>query len=102
MHAPLMGQYDVYGDPSQGAPATTDYGQVAVDLAKTWVQYEQARDISEINLTRAQQGLAPLDPSKYGMGVQVGVSPEIRNLLIGAGILVAVLWVVPALLKRRR
>ena len=48
-------------------------------------------------LERARQGLPPLQPSEYAPAINVGLSPQTRNLLIYGGIaLVAVL-----LLRRR-
>ena len=42
----------------------------------------------QVQLDRARAGLPPLDMSQYAAGVQVGVSPEVKNLMYGAGLLV--------------
>lgn len=59
------------------------------------------RQLLAVQMDRARQGLPPLDASQYGLGVSVGVSPEVqRLLLIGGGLLLAGVVLVP-LLKRR-
>lgn len=58
------------------------------------------RELLQVQVDRARQGLPPLDSSQYGLGATVGLSPAtlrtLRTLLIG-GILAAVL-----LFSRRR
>lgn len=57
----------------------------------------QQKEILDIQMERARQGLPPLDPSQYGVGVTVGLSPDVKRwLLIGGAGLAAVL-----LLSRR-
>jgi len=48
----------------------------------------------QLNIKRAEDGLPPIDIASYsGIGVNVGLSPQTRNLLIYGGIaLVAVLF----------
>lgn len=46
----------------------------------------QQKQILQIQLTRAQQGLPPLDPSAYGVGVSVGISPDLKNMLMLGGL----------------
>lgn len=58
---------------------------------------EYQRQIIKAQLERASKGLPPLQPSEYAPAVNVGLSPQTRNLLMYGGIaLVAVL-----LLRRR-
>lgn len=59
------------------------------------------RELLKIQLERAQRGQPPLDASNYGLGVNVGLSPDTQKmLLIGAAGLAAVL-LLPRLLGRR-
>lgn len=59
----------------------------------------QQKQILDIQVQRAQQGLPPLNASQYAAGFQVGLSDDTRNLLImGAIGLGAVLLLLP---KRR-
>lgn len=52
----------------------------------------QQQQILNIQLTRAKQGLPPLDPSQYGVGVSVGISPELKNMLLIGGLGIAALF----------
>lgn len=51
----------------------------------------QQKQILEIQMERARQGLPPLDPSQYGVGVSVGLSPDVKRWItygaIGLGAL---------------
>jgi hypothetical protein len=70
----------------------------AISRAMTTVAMaDYQRQILKAQLDRARQGLPPLQPSEYAPAINVGLSPQTRNLLIYGGIaLVAVL-----LLRRR-
>lgn len=70
----------------------------AISRAMTTVAMaDYQRRILNAQLERARQGLPPLQPSEYAPAINVGLSPQTRNLLIYGGIaLVAVL-----LLRRR-
>jgi hypothetical protein len=50
-------------------------------LATTYQQHQ----LLQVQVDRAKAGLPPLDVSQYAAGVQVGLSPETRKLLMGAG-----------------
>lgn len=71
----------------------------AVSRAMTTVAMaDYQRRLLNVQLERARQGLPPLAASEYGVGINVGIDPATRNmLLIGGVALVAVL-----LLARRR
>lgn len=60
----------------------------AAKLANTIVLTVAQKQLLDAQISRAKQGLPPLDASQYGLGVSVGTSPEITNLvkygLIGA------------------
>lgn len=52
----------------------------------------QQKEILNIQLERAKHGLPPLDNAQFGVGVNVGLSPQLQNMLIFGGIgLVALL-----------
>lgn len=46
----------------------------------------QQKQILGIQLARAQAGLPPLDPAALGVGVSVGISPELKQMLVIGGI----------------
>lgn len=54
----------------------------------------QQVQLMQLNIERAKNGLPPIDIAAYtGIGVNVGLSPETKNLLIYGGIaLVAVFF----------
>jgi hypothetical protein len=66
--------------------AGKSWGQIAAMGVATWQQLEYAK----INMDRARQGLPPLNPSQYGLGVNVGLSTQ-TILLIGAALFGVVL-----------
>lgn len=51
----------------------------------------QQAQILRVQADRAAKGLPPLDASQYGVGVQVGMSAETKQLLILGGVGVAAL-----------
>ena len=58
----------------------------------------QQKQIIDAQMQRMRAGLPPLDASQYGVGVSVGLSPDVmRALVIGGGVLI-----VAALLLRKR
>ena len=57
--------------------------QTAQKIALALVQTDQQRQIMNLNIERARQGLPPVDPSQYsGLGVQVGLAPQTQNLIL--------------------
>lgn len=59
----------------------------------TVVMADTQRRLLNIQIDRAKKGLAPLDVSQYGMGVNVGLSPQtIQMLMFGGAALIAVYW----------
>ena len=87
------------------APNTTDIIQQQQQPGESWTQtllrtlpalaatYEQKQLLDE-QVSRAKQGLPPLNTSQYGLGVNVGLSSQ-TLLMIGGAIVVGFL-----LLKR--
>ncbi len=51
-------------------------------LASTY----QQKQLLEVQVDRARQGLPPLDATQYAGGVQVGLSPDVQKLLMWGGI----------------
>jgi hypothetical protein len=49
----------------------------------------QQKQLLQVQVDRARQGLPPLDMSQYGAGVNVGVSPEVQRMLWIGGVVVA-------------
>jgi hypothetical protein len=62
---------------------------------QTVAMADYQRRIVNVQLERAKQGLPPLDSSNFGLGVSVGISPQI--MLLGVGAIVALF-----MLARRR
>lgn len=117
MHAQLAGFGDTtseIGDPAvlaTAAPAPASWvtnirdillGASQVYLAKT--QLDTQKKVLDMQLQRAQQGLAPLDinPATYGLQptVGVGVSNDTKQLLIWGGVGLAAVYLLPKLFGR--
>lgn len=47
---------------------------------------DQQRQLLQVQVDRARQGLPPLNVSQYAAGVQVGVSSDLKNLLVIGGL----------------
>lgn len=45
------------------------------ELAPQYLQYQAQKDLLEVQLQRASQGLPPLDPTSYAPAVQVSIDP---------------------------
>lgn len=66
----------------------------ATKLGTAYLGYKQQRDLNKINLERAKLGQDPLETSDYQTGINVGLSPSTRDLLLYAGLgLIGVLLV---------
>lgn len=77
----------------------TDWGAAIIDLARGYAEYDLASSCLDLNLSRANQGLPPVDCGEYGTGVQIGMADTTRNtILIVVGVLAAV-YLLPKLLK---
>lgn len=98
-------------DPMPGVDSDPAYAQTLESIAptitakiseqqapgETWVDSlsrllpmlaatEQQRELLKVQVDRANRGLPPLDMSQYAAGVNVGVSPEVKQLLMYGGI----------------
>lgn len=81
--------------------------EILAAAAQTYLTTQQVRaqqKILDMQLQRAQSGLAPLDidMSKYGAvpTANVGLSADTKTLLIWGGIGAAVVFLIPKLLRR--
>jgi hypothetical protein len=103
---PMDIEMDFQAAVEQTAPGIMDKarimakeGESVIDslarAASTIAMADSQRRLLNIQLERARQGKAPLDSSQYGLGVNVGLSPQ-TILLIGGALLAVVL------LARRR
>ena len=59
----------------------------------TVVMTDYQRKLLNIQIQRAKDGQPPLDMSNYGVGVSVGISPDVQKLLLigGAAIVLVML-----------
>lgn len=67
-------------------------------VAATW----QQKQLLEVQVERAKQGLPPLNANQIAAGVNVGIAPESQKLIMWAigGLVLAL--VIPAFLRARR
>lgn len=66
-------------------------------LASTY----QQKQLLQVQVDRARQGLPPLDVTQYAGGVQVGMSPELQRMLLWGGGLALGLLAIATLRPRR-
>ena len=72
----LAGLGDAATDPA--IVDTSGYTGIVKDLILAW----NTQQIQNANTQRIAMGLAPLDPSAYAPTVNVGLSPEIKMMLL--------------------
>lgn len=77
----------------------TVFGQQLLDAATVYANYETAQKCLDLNLTRAQQGLPPVDCAAYGTGVQIGVASGTQNMVYIVLAVLAGAYLLPKLLK---
>lgn len=71
-------------------------------IASSVVMAKQQRDLMQINVDRAKQGLPPLDIAQYsGVGVNVGLSAQTQALVTYGGIALLAFLVFNTLARRR-
>lgn len=58
----------------------TQWGTQLLDLAKGYMVYDAQKDLMKVNLSRAEQGLPPIDPGYIAPQVQLGVAPNVQTL----------------------
>lgn len=96
------------------APATSSFANTLKDLATVYAQsyltkkqIDAQNQVLNIQLQRAQQGLAPLDINleQYGLprpSVAVGVDSDTQKMLLYGGLALAGLWIFSTLFGGRR
>ena len=68
-----------------------DWISAAFRVANSAVLAESQRRLLKVQIERAKAGMQPLDASQYGLGVNVGLSPQtIKMIGLGAAALVVV------------
>jgi hypothetical protein len=68
-----------------------DWLSAAFRVANSALLAESQRRLLKVQIERAKAGMQPLDASQYGLGVNVGLSPQTIKLLgLGAAALVVV------------
>lgn len=90
MYQELYGQ--IYGaalgavEPAAEEPSLWDSILSGIaDLAPVYLATEQQKQLNEVNLQRAKNGLSPLDASEAsGVSAQVGLSKSTQNTILGA------------------
>lgn len=95
----------------QVAPGTNAAVEASKAPGESWVdtlqkvvpiiaQGYQQKQLLDIQVSRARAGLPPLDPSSYAPGVNVGLNPDTRNLVLILGGLAVGLFALKAIARR--
>ncbi len=98
--------------PASSANASSSWADSLSKLVGAWGQYkltdaqlDLAKQITQTNLSRAQQGLAPLpyDAAQLGLAptVNFGLSGSTSKLVMYGGIAAGLLFFLPKLLRQR-
>lgn len=97
---------------ASSAPASSSFSTVLQTLIQgagaallTKQQLDTAQKVTDIQLQRAQQGLAPLNTSALGLpgvGVNVGLSDSTSKLVMYGGLALLAVLLVPKLIGSRR
>lgn len=73
----------------QDDSSLSSWGQQIADFAQQYLILRQQKDLMDMNIKRAEQGLPPID--NVGAAVNVGMTQDVKNLayagLIGFGII---------------
>lgn len=75
----LPGFWDQYSVQDTG---NAPWYETAAKVASTLIMANYQREMLNAQLDRAKAGLPPLDASKYGVGVNVGLSSDTQKLLL--------------------
>lgn len=99
---------DLYGPALESAaPGISDAIVTAAAPGESWIDTlarllptlvvaDSQRRLLAVQLDRAAKGLPPLDSTQYGMGVNMGLSPELLRVLMVLGGALLVLAVIVA------
>lgn len=79
---------------NQAATTGIDFLSSLRDVVGTVALTIQQKQILDVQMQRMRAGLAPLETSQYGLGVNVGFSPDTMRMLLigGAGLAVLLLY----------
>ena len=88
---PLADPYTATINTSGVTLPSIDTSSVSSLLTAGATAYTQAQ-VLDINKQRLAAGLQPLSPSALGVGVSVGLSPDLTNLLIYGGLAALALY----------
>lgn len=76
---------------TQDAGGGTDWLATVKDIFTTVTQAELAKDLYELNLQRAKQGLAPIPASAVAPQMNVGIAGDTQKMLLQLGLGAAVI-----------
>ncbi len=89
------------GQQSSVLDSFLNTGQRALEL---WLSYDARKDMQDLNLQRAAQGLPPVDASSYmrmtAPQVQFGVASDTQKMLMYGAIGLGAVFVLSQLIKR--
>jgi len=75
------------GDTASSSPYAGAIDSLSKVATSVLTLYQQ-KQLMDINASRAAQGLPPIDTSRYtAAGVQVGLSPQTRSLVMLGGLI---------------
>ena len=101
--APGMGQVEVSGGE---APWYSKVIDAAGQVATTYFQSQIQKETTDLQIERARQGLPPLDLSLYGAApvttqVDIKMSPQTKMMIWAGVAVVAAIFLVPMLTRKR-
>jgi len=98
-------EYSAYADPGALIPPAvaapeSEWSKWMADAVKIYTEYDMQKEVLDINLERAKQNLPPLDLSRYGAGINVGISAGTQNMILLAVAILAGAIFLPKLMKK--
>lgn len=81
--------------PSESGDWMSNIGQIV----GAYTQWDMARKLYDLNLARVQQGLEPIQAASVTPGVTVGISADVKNLVMIGIAVVAGLFIFNAIRK---
>jgi len=80
-------------------PGENWYDSLAKLLPALTATYQQ-KQILDVQVERAKQGLPPLNATQFSAGVNVGIAPETQKMLMYGAIGLGAIFLLTALMKR--
>jgi hypothetical protein len=72
-----------------------------IQIAKQGLNLIQTQQLNQLNISRARQGLPPIDTSRYtGTAVNVGLTPQTQQLIVYGGLALLAVLLINNLTKR--